>query len=68
MDRLAWLIGSYAGVAINAPKRFPRQPKNAKKIMNNGTEMTDAEMKAAAFAMAKRWNNAYQSGNAANTI
>ena len=63
LDRLAWLCGSYTGTAVNAPKRFPRKPRNAEKIMGKDKPkvMTDDEMKAAAFAFAERWNNAYQS-------
>ena len=70
LDRLAWLCGSYTGTAVNAPKRFPRKPRNAEKIMGGGMPkpMTDDEMKSFAFAFAERWNNGYQSGNAADPI
>lgn len=63
LDRLAWLCGSYTGTAVNAPKKFPRKPRNAEKIMGGEKPktMTDDEMKAFAFRFAERWNNAYQS-------
>ena len=70
LDRLAWLCGSYTGMAVNAPKRFPRKPRNAEKIMGGGKPkiMTDDEMKAFAFQFAERWNNGIKFGNAADSI
>lgn len=59
-DRSAWLIGSYCGVGVNAPKKYPRKPRNADKILRQGEPvkvMTDDEMKAVALDFAARWNN-----------
>lgn len=70
IDRLAWLCGSYTGTAVNAPRRFPRKPRNAGKIMGGDKPkiMTDDEMKAFAFQFAERWNNGCKFGNAADPI
>lgn len=70
LDRGAWLIGSYTGTAVNAPKKYPRKPRNAEKIMGKNAQksMTDEEMQSFAFDFAKRWNHAYQSGNPADPI
>ena len=69
-DRLAWLCGSYTGTAVNAPKRYPKKPRNAEKILgaNKPRIMTDDEMKSFAFAFAKRWNDGNQFGNASDSI
>ena len=42
MDDLAWLIGRYVAVGVNAPKKFPRKPDTVKR---QAKEMTDDEMK-----------------------
>lgn len=70
MDRMAWLIGSYCAVGVNQPKKFPKKPRNADKIMQAGKQkkMTDEEMQSFAFAFAERWNNACKSGNAADPV
>lgn len=70
IDRMAWLCGSYTGTAVNAPKRFPRKPRNAEKILGKKEHkiMTDDEMKSFAFAFAERWNNGIKFGNAADPI
>lgn len=70
MDRQAWLTGSYTGISVNAPKRYPRRPRNADKILGKQQPriMTDEEMKSFAFAFAERWNNGCKFRDAADTI
>ena len=43
-DALAWLIGRYVAIALNAPERYPSRPDG---ICNPPREMTEAEMKCA---------------------
>lgn len=65
MDNLAFLTGSYTGCAVNAPKKYPKEPKNAKKILEGRQkkkEMTDDEMKNAMLAFAQQ-NNARLKNN-----
>lgn len=67
LDRLAWLIGNYCGTAFNNPKRYPKKPRVADKIMQQqkgARVMTDDEMRESAKNFARRWNDAYSSGNA----
>ncbi len=62
-DQLAWLVGSYCATAFNAPRRYPRQPRNAKRILQNEDkpkEMTDDEMRETAKGWARRWNEKWQ--------
>ena len=59
MDRLAWLIGNYCATAFNCPKRYPRKPRNADRIMGQYKKtrmMTDDEMRENAKNFARRWN------------
>lgn len=48
-DFLAWLVGRYVLLAIQAPRRFPRRPDA---VVRQPRRMSDAEMKAAFVAMA----------------
>lgn len=64
MDRSAWLAGNYTAYAFHSPKRYPRKPWNADKIMGDyeePREMTEDQMKNALTGIAKRWNNARKS-------
>ncbi len=70
LDRLAWLVGSYCAVGVNAPKKYPRKPRNAERILSkhDAKTMTDEEMKSFAFEFAARWNNGIKSGNSADPV
>ena len=64
-DTLAWLIGSYTGIGVNAPKRYPQKPRNTERIQHyqeRRREMTDDEMDAWARAFAER-NGVVNDGN-----
>ena len=51
LDDLAWLIGRYAAIGVNAPKKYPRRPDGVKRVVR----AMDAEaMKAVFVAMAER--------------
>lgn len=39
MDMLAWLIGQYCAVAINAPGRYPAQPDRVTDMAEGDEEM-----------------------------
>lgn len=43
MDDLAWLVGRYAAIGVNAPRRYPRRPDGVKRAVK---EMGAEEMKA----------------------
>ncbi len=51
MDLLAWLIGRYVSIGVNAPKRYPRRP-NA--IRTSRAPMSDAEMRRAFERLSER--------------
>ncbi len=44
-DALAWLIGRYVAIALNAPERYPVRPDGI--CRGAAEEMSDAEMKRA---------------------
>lgn len=48
-DFLAWLVGRYVLLAVQAPRRFPKRPDA---VIRRPRRMSDAEMKAAFAAMA----------------
>ena len=50
MDDLAWLVGRYAAIGINAPRKYPRRPDGVKRMVK---EMDAAEMKAVFVGMAQ---------------
>ena len=70
LDRLAWLVGSYCAVGVNAPKKYPRKPRNVERILKKETDkaMTDDEMKSFMFNFAARWNHGIESGNPADPV
>lgn len=41
-DALAWLVGRYVAVGLNAPRRYPRKPDGVKQKVR---EMSPEEMK-----------------------
>ena len=51
MDDLAWLVGRYAAIGINAPKKYPRRPDGVKRAAR---EMDAAEMKRVFVGMMGR--------------
>ena len=51
LDDLAWLIGRYAAIGVNAPKKYPRKPDGVKRTVH---PMEPEEMKRALLSMAKR--------------
>ena len=51
LDDLAWLIGRYTAVGVNAPRKFPRKPDGVKR---KAPEMSDAEMKNVFTALTGR--------------
>ena len=51
-ERLAWMIGYYAAVAVHAPRRFPRQSGTAFRPAGPRPPMTEAQMKRALLALA----------------
>ena len=60
MDMSGFLIGEYTAIGVNNPKKYPRKPLNAEKILKKHErkqEMTDDEMKQTMMAFAKA-NNA----------
>ena len=51
MDLLAWLIGRYVSIGVNAPKRYPRCPDA---IRLPRAPMSDAEMRRAFARLSER--------------
>ena len=51
LDLLAWMIGRYVSIGVNAPKRFPRRP-NA--LRTRRQPMTDAQMRRVFINIAER--------------
>ena len=41
MDLLAWLIGQYCAVGINAPGRYPAEPDRVRDMASGDDEMQD---------------------------
>ena len=51
LDDLAWLVGRYAAIGVNAPKRYPRRPDGVKRAVR---AMDAEEMKGFFLRMAGR--------------
>ena len=51
-ERLAWMIGYYAAVAVHAPRRYPRRSGTAFRRFGAAAPMTEAQMKRALLALA----------------
>ena len=51
-ERLAWMAGYYAAVAVHAPRRYPRQSGTAFRRTGPRPPMTEAQMKRALLALA----------------
>lgn len=51
LDDLAWLVGRYAAIGVNAPKKYPRRPDGVKRAVR---EMDAAQMKGVFVGMAGR--------------
>lgn len=51
LDDLAWLIGRYTAIGVNAPRKFPRKPDGVKR---REKEMSDEAMKNVFTTLARR--------------
>ena len=51
LDDLAWLVGRYAAIGVNAPRKYPRRPDGVKRAVR---QMGAEEMKAVFAGMAER--------------
>lgn len=71
IDTQAWLTGSYAGVAVNAPKKFPRKPRSVERIARKNAlqkpAMTDDEMLTFMREFAQKGASDGQRNGAGNT-
>ena len=52
LDDLAWLVGRYVSIGVNAPKRYPRRPDG---VARRREPMADAAMKRVFLELAERW-------------
>ncbi len=50
MDDLAWLVGRYAAIGVNAPRKYPRKPDGVKRAVR---EMGAEEMKSVFVGMSQ---------------
>ena len=53
-ERLAWMAGHYAAIAVHAPRRYPRRSGTAFRAAGAPAPMDEAGMKAALLALAAR--------------
>ena len=51
-ERLAWMAGYYAAVAVHAPGKYPRRSGTAFRAAAHAQPMTETQMKAALMAFA----------------
>ena len=51
LDDLAWLVGRYAAIGVNAPKKYPGRPDG---VVRKSRQMDDAEMKRVFLDLAGR--------------
>lgn len=51
LDDLAWLVGRYTAIGVNAPRRYPRRPDG---VRRRAAAMTDADMKRVFLGLAGR--------------
>ena len=51
LDDLAWLVGRYAAIGVNAPKKYPRRPDG---VARKAERMDDAAMKRVFLDLAGR--------------
>lgn len=51
LDDLAWLVGRYAAIGVNAPKRYPRKPDG---VRRSAAAMDDEAMKRVFLELAGR--------------
>ena len=57
LDDLAWLVGRYAAIGVNAPKKYPRKPDGVKRAAR---KMDAGEMKDVFVKMAREEDGARQ--------
>lgn len=50
-ERLAWMAGYYAAVAVHAPRRYPRRSGGVFRQVQAPGAMTEAQMKRALLAL-----------------
>lgn len=50
MDELAWLVGRYAAIGVNAPRRYPKRPDG---VVRQAAPMDDESMKQAFLRLAQ---------------
>lgn len=51
MDELAWLVGRYAAIGVNAPRRYPKRPDG---VVRRTAPMNDEAMKQVFLRLAQR--------------
>lgn len=51
MDELAWLVGRYAAIGVNAPRRYPKRPDS---VVRRTAPMNDEAMKQVFLRLAQR--------------
>ncbi|MGI6239178.1 MAG: hypothetical protein ACOYI5_06080 [Christensenellales bacterium] len=59
LDTLAWLIGQYVAMAMNAPRKYPAQPNRVRRAA-----ATDEEMRRVMEGIARRGHAAGGEGEA----
>lgn len=62
-ERLAWMIGYYAALAVHAPRRYPRRSGECIRAGGEARPMTEAQMKDALLALAAEQPDGEESGH-----
>lgn len=61
MDELAWLVGRYAAIGVNAPRRYPKRPDG---VVRQAAPMDDEAMKQVFLRLAQRVGEREQNNEA----